>query len=82
MLVETGKLKQDPNQYLCAQRFQQLFDELLAYTPAVSRYEREAAAYMQQRHELRQRLATREDERAKADGVTVDAPHRLVQCTC
>ena len=68
MLVETGKVKPDPSQYRCAQRFQALFDELLRHGPAVSRFEEEAKAYMQKRREVRQRLAARESERAKAEG--------------
>ena len=69
MLVETGKVKPDPSQYLCAQRFQTLYDELLRHAPAVSRYEEEAKAYTQKRTEVRQRLAARDNERANAEGV-------------
>ena len=67
--MDTGQVKPDQNQYLCAQRFQRLFNELSRHAPAVSRYEEEARAYMQKRREARQRLAARDNERAKPQGL-------------
>lgn len=68
-LVETGKLKPDHNQYLCAQRFQTLLEELSSYSPAVAQYEEEAGAYRQKRRELRQMLAERDSHRADTNSV-------------
>lgn len=74
--MDTGQVNPDQNQYRCAQRFQRLFDELSRHAPAVSRYEEEARAYMQKRREVRQKLAARDNERAKAEDLRgVGAPN-------
>lgn len=67
--MESGRLKSDRDQHACAQRFQGLLEELSTYAPAVEKYEQEAGAYRQSRRELRQKLADRDRERARAEGV-------------
>ena len=67
-LVDSGRLRPDPNQRLCAQRLQRLFQELKCYTPAAQRYEEDASAYKVKRSRLTQELADRDKIRASKNG--------------
>ena len=82
-LVDSGRLRPDQNQRICAQRLQRLFEELKCHTPAASQYEKEASAYRDKRSRLTQELVDRDRIRASKDGVSqpVVCSHRMPAAT-